>query len=59
MDFFNQLFTWNNLLIAGIVAVIAYFFFGKNLNTTLIAGAIALVVLALVRKPGTTPSNPA
>lgn len=60
MEFFNNLFTWNNILIAAVVGLIAYFFFGKNLNTAIIAGAIGLVVLALVggTKLG-TGSNPA
>jgi VIT1/CCC1 family predicted Fe2+/Mn2+ transporter len=59
MEFFNNLFTLNNILIAAVVGLIAYFFFGKNLSTAVIAGAIGLVVLALVgnvRLPGSSPA---
>jgi len=60
MDFFNNLFTWNNILIAAVVGLLTYFFFGRNLNTAIIAGAIGLVVLALLKQsPASTGSTPA
>lgn len=57
MEFFNNLFTWNNLLIAAVVGLLTYFLFGRNLNTALIAGAIGLVVLALLRQSGSTSTG--
>jgi hypothetical protein len=52
-NFFNNLFAWNNLLVAAVIGVVAYFLFDKNMNTALIAGAIGLVILALFTGNGT------